>query len=305
MTAQNLKAIDRSKYLWRVLYFNSADPRLWVKDGVCHWSINFAHPKACNAIGLMILSLGGVSIIVIFSRTQSINYILENKTLLTWYFLSSLSAILIFYLNGLGIRLSKSYAKFIWLGVFSFLLGVGIQGLMNGLPALMIGINRIQWYHHFYFGPVAALCQTFGKYLMIMTAFKIVLDNRKGLELGLLIGLGFTLAEILFLALNAVLTKEPVQGYWIGVWERLSASMFHIYSSGLIAFFILTKQKIFAVIAFVMHALTDTMGGIYLSLHRIPYKIIEVEILFTVFAVLTWCLFLQNKRRVLNYAKTY
>jgi len=51
--------------------------------------------------------------------------------------------------------------------------GFGLQQILNGIPLLLIKIQNVKWYYHFYFGAMATICQTFGKLSVLVLLLRL------------------------------------------------------------------------------------------------------------------------------------
>ena len=110
---------------------------------------------------------------------------------------------------------------------------------------------------------------------------------------GLYVGLGFVISEIVLIYFSWAWGYSPgntIQwSFLVGVWERASAAMFHIYSAGLIAVALWARRYWwFCVFVITIHALTDFPAGA-----RIPTPIYAFEATISVCAIFTWLTFLH------------
>ena len=95
----------------------------------------------------------------------------------------------------------------------------------------------------------------------------------------------------------SVTWSQEVFNDYIGVWERASSSMFHIYAGWLVALSI-ASRRIFPIVAVLaIHAVTDFLAGIS---DVLPFSIYVLEIIFSIFAVATWEMFLVCKPSQVN-----
>ena len=86
-----------------------------------------------------------------------------------------------------------------------------------------------------------------------------------------------------------------VSPFYLSVWERGSASMFHIYSTGLVALALCSKRFSYIVLVVGVHAYMDFMAGTGGSVFGIS-SIYVLEAIFLVCAVFIWGFFLLTAR---------
>jgi len=194
--------------------------------------------------------------------------------------------------------------KTLFLFSFGFLavaIGFGGQSVVNGILVYLIGPENITWIHHLILAPVAAFFQTAGKILIILFILRIFgeINYNKYIVYSLIIGFGFTITEIVFIGSQLISSEYILTGY-LGVWERSISSMFHIYSTVLLAIGLREKKYFFIIIVLAVHAITDFIAGIGST---IPVSIYMLETIFSVFAMLIWVIFLisiNHRKSVLN-----
>jgi len=276
-------------WLKKFFYIDPDDKRIWVpKKYGLGWTINFGNPKANLHLFLITNVVFLLSIAVLLAVNY--RYISENPNILLWYIFSLLGAALVFHLNFTRCYLSpETLYTALSFGVLSCLIGFGLQGIFNGIPSIIISkAGGIKWYHHLYFGPVAGLCQTLGKLLIIMLLFEIYKPNTDAAKTGLTVGLGFTAAEISFIFISVIAQKSPHISL-IGVWERISASVFHIYSTGLLAKGFSENTKKYFILVVIVHGIMDFLAGAYSSF---GISVFTVEVIVTSISILVWIYFI-------------
>jgi hypothetical protein len=110
------------------------------------------------------------------------------------------------------------------------------------------------------------------------------------LEIGLAVGLGFGLAEVLLIADQIVVQERAITSL-LGVVERASAQGFHIYSGALIAVGIGFRKWWPIAFVLVFHTLLDGLAGGLVK--GIP--ILGLEGVFAGIALATWVCYLAVK----------
>ena len=153
-------------------------------------------------------------------------------------------------------------------------------------------------------GPVAAGAQTFGKCFALVILFTVrpQASFSDWLRRGLLVGLGFTVYEISLIYSGMASAQQAVAGYG-GLCERASASVFHIYSGGLLALALAAGRCWPLVLVFAVHAWSDFLAGAGVSL---GFSVAALEWAFGMWAMALWVVFLvagRNKgaRRISGY----
>jgi len=287
----------KSKKHWilNLLYINPDDKRMIVQYPFkLGYSFNFGNPKAIRAFSWTIL-LVLISLVAI-PAVYHYQYIINYPSIFLWILLSCISALFILFVN-------TSENSLIWekLPNFSFgFLAVGIgfggQSIINGLLFYLIGAENIVWVHHLIFGPVAAICQTLGKILIILFIVKIfnTLNVKTYIVYALIIGFGFTIGEIFYIGSQIVISEQIITGY-LGVWERSISSLFHIYSAGLIAISLYNKKYSLILLVVFTHAVTDIIAG---SSNSMQISIITLELIFSAFSLIIWVAYLIKMKNI-------
>ena len=171
------------------------------------------------------------------------------------------------------------------------IVGFTVQDAING-PLLRHWSSGLAWQHHLVLGPVAAGAQTFGKCfalaIAILSGIRPQASFSDRMRLGLLVGLGFTVYEISLIYSSMASAQQAVVGYG-GLWERASASVFHIYSGGLLALALTSGRCWSLVLVFTVHAWSDFLAGAGMSL---GFSVPVLEWAFGIWAMALWVAFL-------------
>ena len=161
-----------------------------------------------------------------------------------------------------------------------FFAGIGLHSLIalpvvvfeHGFGTLLgiLGKSKLEFklWELFYFAAAAGIGQELAKTLPILLELKRT-DSKNPAPpyfwLGLNIGLGFSLSEIIFIAitdLQSGMVETHFYNILMGSFERLGATLFHMATGGLIAFgFEKGEVKYFLLISIVLHALLDAFVG--------------------------------------------
>jgi hypothetical protein len=178
-------------------------------------------------------------------------------------------------------------------GVLAAIVAFTVQDAING-PLVKHWSNGLTWQHHLLLGPVAAGAQTFGKCFALVILFTVrpQASVSDWLRLGLLVGLGFTVYEITLIYSNMASAQQAVVSYG-GLCERASASVFHIYSGGLLALALATGRCWPLVLVFAAHAWSDFLAGAGVSL---GFSVAALEWAFGMWAMTLWVVFLVAGR---------
>lgn len=279
---------DNSQWLWGFLYINPNDERLLVpwKLGM---AVNFAHPGATRLLWVIwIIALTGCFTVPILLAPT---FVVQRPLAILW----AASALAVPFVL---IRLNncfhwRDYRHISW-AAFGFIaigIGFGLQGLINGPLVQFWGAERLSWKHHLFLGTVAAIAQTAGKVAAIHLLFRVASCHAPAgaARDGLLVGLGVTLTEIAFIFFALELSQGPLE-FGLALWERASSSMFHLYSSGLLAWAI--WQSRYGVMGLVVgvHGLTDFLAGAH---EPLGISLLTLEIIISVCALCLWIFFLR------------
>ncbi len=284
---------NKSHWVLGLLYINPEDSRVFVplpcKLGV---ALNFGNPRVvtplCWFSALGLLGLFTAPILVHPS------YFLRNPTTSLLWLLAWLIALLIIRLNGCFGWSDYREIPLASYGLVAVSVGLGIQNLILGSFALWRGeMVNWSWAHGLVIGPVCAVAQTFGKWAAIVLLLKIrPAPSRLALiRYGLLVGLGFTIYEIAIVYFPAAWAQAAL-GH-LAVWERVSVSMFHIYSAGLVALALWSRRPHLLVFVVAMHSVMD---GLAVATRSLQLSFDTVEVIFSALAAITWCAFLVAAR---------
>jgi len=178
--------------------------------------------------------------------------------------------------------------------------GFAIQGLINGGFVRALGVGNLTWRHHLVLAPVAAGAQTLGKILAIALIFRIhrALTRAQAVRFGLLVGLGFAIWEITVIWYSVVRSEGTLE--WLSVWERATASCFHIYTAGLVALALWSRKYWPIVLVVALHAATDFLAA---NGQVVTSSIHVLESIFSAAAVVVWVVFLTMDRAERGFAK--
>ena len=205
--------------------------------------------------------------------------------------------------------------QYVVFGMGIFFIGIAIHSLIalpvsvalhgfHFLPDFNAHTQTFQIWEIIYFAFAAGIGQEISKALPIWFELK----RTKGENpqppfywLGLNIGLGFSLSEILFIGVTSWQPHSatiPLFNLAIGSFERLSATIFHIATAGLIAFGIERKRiKLFLILSILLHVLLDSFAG-YTNQVKI-FSITTEEIIIFAFSLivllLSYC-FVRNEK---------
>jgi hypothetical protein len=111
------------------------------------------------------------------------------------------------------------------------------------------------------------------------------------MAVGLSIGLGFGLAELIILSIRTIPDAAYVSV--IGGLERCSAMGFHIYSGGLIGLAFIEKKYGLIGLIVILHTIMDGLGPPLAA-----YNVLLAELLFIAVAALTWYLWRIRSKKV-------
>lgn len=189
--------------------------------------------------------------------------------------------------------------QYIYFGMAIFFVGIGLHSLI-ALPVVVLkqglktfwGIlsqskKEFNLWGLFYFAAAAGMGQEIAKMLPILFELKRT-DGKNPTPpyfwLGLNIGLGFSLSEILFITINDLqsnMVKSIFYNIFMGSFERLGATLFHMATGGLIAFGIEKgKGKYSLLISIGIHTFLDAFAS-FTSKFPIVSSVIEELILFS------------------------
>jgi hypothetical protein len=284
-----------SKKVWilGVFYFNPDDPRVLVPArGNLGVTLNFGHPRAITAwtwiAGLHVL---GFAVAPIIAHPS---WFAREPTDLVWLLSAMLVALAIVRFNRWFAWADYRQLSLASFGVLAALAGLGIQTLINGPLALWWG-KTLTLSHCLVLAPVGAAAQTLGKCfgLFLLLKLRPPLSRAQCLRYGLLVGLGFTILEITVLYFRVAWAQEVMS--YLSVWERASASMFHIYSAGLIVVALRSRRYWPILLVVGIHALMDALAG---AGGMLGFSLYALESIFSASAMVVWVAFLLASRAV-------
>jgi len=281
-----------SNWRWS-LYRSEKDSRLWVPKQVSAmgWTLNLSHRRANLWLGLF----GIVPCLVVLLMAIIGGWRTLSTSPGPWLWLAGSLALtcVVATLNPLwrhGLSQAFPAAAF---GVIAAAVGFAIQGLLNRPVISIVGVANLTWRTHLYLALAGAIAQTTGKCLLVLAVWATLRPTNltAKVRLGLMVGLGFTVFEILLIWLNAALAGSPVTHWWLGACERgLISSLFHIYSTGLLALGLATRRYRLFVFVIAVHYLTDWLAGANASLLHLSD--IQLELAFVPPVVAIWLVFL-------------
>jgi|GEM_PF-2115203 len=271
----------------KAFYYNRSDARLIVPKRLgAGVTLNFAHPKIDTILCWTIL-LAAILPLTVIVLVKQHALLAAHPAALLWMGAAFGAAVAAAFINR-TITCSGRPLRHITFGLCAVCMGFGIQTIFNYPVAVMAGVH-ITWRTHIYFALIAALAQTGGKFQMLKIAKNSAGTSRQYLANALWLGLGFALAEIFFIDVSSLM--HGIVPYGIAyVWERSAAAVFHIYSCGLLAAYIIRPRKYLLAAVLGIHFLTDWLAGANHTLTH--FGLFGLECVFSVCAVLIWSLFL-------------
>jgi hypothetical protein len=236
---------------------------------------------ASLAAGALVVSELGVII------ARNADFVAAHAGTLVWIAGGLAAGLALFGVNGVGVAL-RDVGPFLGAGVLALTVGFGVQRLVNGALVRALPPHGIGAY--LLLGLGAAVCQTAGKLIGIALVLRTRPPRgpRDVLAVGLAVGLGFGLTEVVFLgqgniAAHADLALLP----WVGIWERATAVAFHTYSGSLLA--LALRRRAWQPLALVLgvHTVNDGLAGANGS-HVVTLPLVLVEAVFTLGAAVVW-----------------
>ena len=223
--------------------------------------------------------------------------IMAHPQVLAWMGLSTAIGTSLLYLNGRGIRLRGTVLSCLGYGAAGTLFGFAVQRSVNGPLDRALGPAAHSVAGSLLLGLGAAGCQTLGKTVMALKFRRVFAEDRnRGLAVGLSIGLGFGLAELIILS-NIAIPNAAYVDIMGGV-ERCSAMGFHIYSGGLIGLAFIEKNYGLIGLVVILHTIIDGLGPLLAA-----YNIVLAELLFIVVAAIVWYIWRIRSRKVAEAEK--
>jgi hypothetical protein len=251
---------------------------------------NLYSPRA-NAI--LTGAIGGL-LVEQLVRTASANRrtIMAHPQVLAWIGLSAGIGTSLFYLNGRGIRLRGTVLSCLGYGAAGTLFGFAVQRSVNGPLDRALGPAAQGVAGSLLLGVGAAACQTLGKTVAALKFRRVFAEDRnRGMAVGLSIGLGFGLAELIILSINTIPNAAYVN--IMGGVERCSAMGFHIYSGGLIGLAFIEKKYGLIGLVVILHTIIDGLGPFLAG-----YNVVLAELLFIVVAAIVWYIWRIRSKKV-------
>lgn len=284
------------------LYQSRRDSRLFVPKRIAGlgWTINLGHPSATGALVLIGVALCLLPALI--AGTWHWSTLMSAPGPWLWLAASLVLAVAAAFLNGLCRYRLSHVPLATTCGVFAALVGFTIQRILNGPVVAILGDTSLTWRVHLYLALAAAVSQTIGKCLFVPLGWKLlqVDDGADKIRVGLLAGLGFTVFEILVIWSQVLWAGETLTGWQLGALERGIASVFHIYSTGLLAIGLVDRRLFPFVLVIAVHYLTDWAVGANASL--LHFSPVQLEVAFLIPVVVLWLTFLILARQ--SHAKT-
>lgn len=283
----------KSPWILGLLYINPDDARLFVplpsKLGL---AINFGHLRSVRC--LFWIWMGVILGLLVAPIIAHPSYFADDSTPLVWVLLASVASLCIIRLNGSFAWSDYRFMELASFGLAAAGIGFLLQAIVNRPLVALWGADSLSWMHHLVLAPVAALAQTFGKgaAILLLLRARPVPHAVGAARYGLLVGLGFTVTEIANIYFSITWAQIPLTSY-LGVWERASSSMFHIYSAGLVALALWWRRHALILLVLAVHAASDFLAGVSAAL---PFSIYELEAIFSLCSVLVWATFLLFAR---------
>ncbi|AEJ40129.1 hypothetical protein TPY_1949 [Sulfobacillus acidophilus TPY] len=159
------------------------------------------------------------------------------------------------------------------LGFAAFLVGIMGQSVLVHGYSLMTSTS-VQFIPWIVLGMAAATGQTFAKYVAIRSGSSDLTADVAWLE-GLSVGLGFSLAEILYLGITQFPGVLPPTILWSTV-ERLGATLFDLASGLWLVGFIKTRRIEMLGLVWAFHTSVDGVGA-WVRQHEIYVPVFELS----------------------------
>jgi hypothetical protein len=273
-----------------IAYFDPEDPRVLVpRRDRLGWYLNFGHPSSVTVVswlcGVYLLAL---VVIPFVAHPQLVSRAPQD---IVWWALAVLTAAAMVRFNRC---VACSDYRRIALAAFGVLAGIGfsVQFLINK-PLMLWWGDHLSWPHHLLLASVAAAAQTFGKWfaLSILLKARPATSCSQYLRSGVMVGLGFTILEITLLYFGAAWRLVPLD--YLGLWERASASLFHVYSAGVVAIAIGARRYRFILVVFALHAFMDFLAG---AGGTFGISLYGLESLFSSIGIVMWVICLLAVR---------
>jgi hypothetical protein len=258
--------------------------------------MKIANSPRANAI--LTGCLGGVLVEqLVRTAIDNRRTIAAHPRVLAWMGLTTVIGTSLFYLNGRAIKLRGTALSCLGYGAAGTLFGFAVQRSVNGALDRALGPAAHGVAGSLLLGLGAAACQTLGKTVAALKFRDVFANDRnRGLAVGLSIGLGFGLAELIILSINAIPNAAYVD--IMGGVERCSAMGFHIYSGGLVGLAFIEKKYGLIGLVVILHTLMDGLGPLLAG-----YNLVLAECLFIVVAAITWYIWRIRSKKVAENEK--
>jgi hypothetical protein len=289
-----------SPWWWGVVYCDPDDRRILVplrsKLGM---ALNLGHPRAATILSwTCAIAFLALWVAPVLAHSA---WFARHPANLLWIVSANLAALGMIRLNGWFGWSDYRRLSLAVFGVIATGLGFAMQSLINGSLVWAWGA-KLAWTHYLILAPVAAAAQTFGRWagLLLLLMVRPASDRSGYIRAGLVVGLGFTAWEMSLVYFSG--SWSQVEFGLLSIWERLSASMFHIYAGGLVALTVYSKRKWPFLYVIVVHSWMDFFtGGVA---ERLRLSLYGLETMFSACAVVTWLVFLWAARCIQPAAPT-
>ncbi len=183
---------------------------------------------------------------------------------LVWIVGSALAGLSVFGLNGMGVRL-RAAAPWLGYGIVAAYFGLAVEGGLNG--ALMRHFGRAPGVVGYALvGIGAAFSQTFGKWLVLRFVERLggLRSSSRVMVVGLAVGLGFGLAEVVILGEGRIARHVGIVGFpWAAIWENAAAVGLHMFSGAILAIGIYERRWLPLAVVLAVCAVDETMAGVF------------------------------------------
>lgn len=236
----------------------------------------------------LLLVVGGLARVVAAHR----EFVAENPQDLLWIALCLVAGTLTFFANG-AVALGGRVLLWTGYGTFAMLAGFNLQGLVNGTIVRFVPPAERGLLTYLVLGVGAGVCQTAGKWLMIAVLNRVHQPRTRHdvLAAGLAVGLGFGLSEVVFIGGQVIAAETAVTGLGVlGIWERMAAVAFHVYTSGLIAIALARRTAWPVALVVAVHSFEDWLAGA-VGTRVIAIPAVQLESIYTVSTLVVWAVY--------------
>ncbi len=240
-------------------------------------------PGVFTTLVLVLVAAGAVRL-----AFHNRHFVADHPMNVVWVFASGAAGLAVFAMNGAGVGLRQA-GPWLGYGVVAAYLAFAVQGGLNGgLLRWLDGAPGIGGYALLGLGAAAA--QTFGKWLVLRLVERLggLGSAHRTIVVGLAVGVGFGLAEVLILGENQIVRHVGIPVFpWLGVWERAVAVGLHVFSGAVLAIGMYERRWMPLVVVVVLHAVDDTVAGAFSDGHLLV-SVVGVELFFTAVTAVLW-----------------